>query len=173
MGRQSKLTSDLQDVIVKYVKEGNYDMVAAQAAGITRATFYRWIREGKKKQEGIYYDFYRAIEQAKSLGEASLLQTIKLASRRAWTAAAWILERSRPERYSLYRAKQKALDTYKTEILAMLKDGDITQEDVIETVGEELAYELFDRAGIAVARPGKTEEESSVERTGETAEVPE
>ncbi|MHA2264310.1 MAG: helix-turn-helix domain-containing protein [Candidatus Thorarchaeota archaeon] len=170
---RSKLTPELQAKVVEYIQEGNYDKVAAQAVGITRATFYRWIRLGRKEQSGPHYEFYLAVEKAKALGEVALLQTIKRASARTWQAAAWILERSRPERYSLYRAKQKALDSYKTDILDMLKKGDITTEDVIETMGEELAYELFDEAGISVARPGETEEESSVQEQRETAEVPE
>ena len=173
MGPKSKISPELIALIVEHLKEGNYDVVAAQAAGITRQTFYRWIRQGKEEKEGIFFDFYQAVEEAKAAGETELLHTIRKASGRSWTAAAWILERSRPQRWSLHKAKENAAAYWKKEILQLLKDGDVTQQDVIETVGEELAYELFNEAGISVAGPGKAAQESGSERSREPAEVPE
>lgn len=172
MGRKSKLTPELVEIIVKLLKDGNYDIVSAQAVGITRATFYRWIRRGKEEKEGEYFEFYRAIEQAKATGETELLKIIRNASARAWQAAAWILERSRPERYSLRKGRENAVEFWKKEILGLVKSGDVTFDDVVETVGEELAYELFDEAGIPVTRGDKVEADSSREGTRAHAEVP-
>ena len=173
MGQKSKITPELIELIVEHLKEGNYDMVAAQAAGITRQTFYRWIREGKKNKEGIYFDFYLAVEKAKAEGETELLHTIRKASSRSWTAAAWILERSRPQRWSLHKAKETAAKHWESEIRGLLKDGTMSQEDVIEVLGEDLAHELFEQAGIPITGRGKAKAESGSERTTEPAEVPE
>lgn len=172
MGK-AKITPALIELICGHLKEGNYDMVAAQAAGITRQTFYNWVRKGKAEREGIYFDFYIEVEKAKAEGEVELITTIRKASRRSWTAAAWILERSRPERWALHKAKDNAVEFWKKELLDLLKAGDISQDDIIETVGEDLAHELFERAGIAIVSGGKAEEESAPERSEQPTEVPE
>ena len=172
MGAKSKISQERIDVMVAHIQEGNYDSIAAGAAGITRQTFYRWIRKGKEDREGIYYDFYQAVEQAKAAGEVELLKTIKAASQRTWQAAAWMLERSRPDRWALQKSKQTAVQTWKKEMLEMLKSGDAVPEDVVEVLGEELAYELFDEAGIVLSGDRKTEAESGTERSKQTVQVP-
>ena len=172
MGPKSKITPELVELIIEHLKEGNYDVVAAQAAGITRQTFYRWIRKGKTEKEGIFFDFYQAVEEAKAAGETELLHTIRKASTRSWTAAAWILERSRPQRWSLHKAKEKAAKAWEKEILSLLKDGDITQDDIIETLGVDLANELFESAGIPVTGTTEVAQDSSAKRSGKPAKVP-
>ena len=173
MGAKPKLNEEKIKIMVDFIKEGNYDSVAANAAGISRQTFYRYIRKGKEDREGIYYDFYQAVEQAKAEGEVALLKTVKAASQRTWQAAAWMLERSRPDRWALQKSKQSVAGLWKKEILEMLKSGDATPEDVVEVLGEELAYELFDQAGITLSGRGKTEKESVGQRSEQTVQVPE
>lgn len=51
-GRSTKLTPELQSEICKLIAAGNYPEVAAEANGIDRATFYRWMAKGKKKMQG-------------------------------------------------------------------------------------------------------------------------
>lgn len=164
MGK-GKINEEKTTLMVKYIEEGNYDMVAAQAAGITRQTFYSWIRRGKAEREGIYYDFAQAVEGAKARGEVALLSTVKAASTRTWQAAAWMLERSRPDRWALRKSKESAIQHWQKEIVQLLKDGDTTTDEVIDAVGEELAHELFEQAGIVVARAGEVEKEGSVKRS--------
>jgi predicted site-specific integrase-resolvase len=159
---RTKLNQEKTDLMVSFIEEGNYDMVAAQAAGITRQTFYRWIRRGKDEHEGIYYDFAQAVESAKARGEVNLLKTVKAASTRSWQAAAWMLERSRPARWSLRKPKENAIQHWQNEISQMIKDKEITHEEVVKELGEELAHELFEQAGVTVASIGKTQKESSV-----------
>ena len=173
MGVKGKVSPERMNLIIEYLEEGNYDVVAAQAAGITRQTFYKWIRRGKEEKEGIYFDFYQRVEKAKAAGETELIHTIRQASKRTWTAAAWILERSRPQRWALHKAKENAAEYWKKEILQLLKDGDVSQEDVIETVGEELAHELFEQAGISIAGGREIKADSSPERSKQPAEISE
>ena len=173
MGGKSKISQERIDVMLAHIREGNYDSVASSAAGITRQTFYRWIRKGKEDREGIYYDFYQAVEVAKAEGEVTLLKTVKAAAQRTWQAAAWMLERSRPDRWALQKSKQTAVKTWKKEMLEMLKSGDAVPEDVVEVLGEELAYELFDEAGIVLSGDRKTKTESGAERPKQAAQVSE
>lgn len=46
-GRRTKLTPETSKLIVSAIRAGAFDWVAAEASGIDRATFYRWIRHGE------------------------------------------------------------------------------------------------------------------------------
>lgn len=46
-GRRTKLTAERTERIVKYVRAGAFPWVAAQAVGVGRTTFYRWMQEGE------------------------------------------------------------------------------------------------------------------------------
>jgi transposase len=48
--RQSKLTPQLIDQLVAIVEKGNYNEVAAQAVGISKATLYRWLQDADAAQ---------------------------------------------------------------------------------------------------------------------------
>jgi len=155
-----KLTEELIDRITEILEEGNYDKVAAQAVGISTGSFYRWMREGKKlppESDSLYRKFYDAIERAKAKGEVRLLRVIKTASSRSWQAAAWILERSRPQRWALRKSSEDPVSYWKKEILHMLKEGVATPQYVENAIGPELARELFEQAGIAISGIGEAE----------------
>jgi hypothetical protein len=66
---------------------------AAYGAGISPATLYVWMQE--------YPDFLEAIKKADAALEEKLIGNIVMASLdpKTWTAAAWILERKKPERW--------------------------------------------------------------------------
>ena len=98
----SKLSPEVQEQIVRLIKVGNTNEVAADAAGISRATFFSWMDRGKKvgKTNKPYRDFREAVEQARAEAEATLVARIaKAAQNGSWSAAAWLLERRAPERW--------------------------------------------------------------------------
>lgn len=65
-GRHTKLTQEVQETICVYIRSGAYDWVAAEAAGISSSTFYRWMQEGERRSSGKYRDFYEAVRQARA-----------------------------------------------------------------------------------------------------------
>lgn len=65
VGRKTKLTPQLQEEIVAYIASGSYDYVAAQAAGISRSTYYRWYESGSRPGSR-YGTFRRAVEEARA-----------------------------------------------------------------------------------------------------------
>jgi hypothetical protein len=79
---------------------GNDNAVAAEAAGITRMTFHRWIERGKAAEPGdeAFVAFLENVEEARAIAEAARVEAI--ASSKSWQAHAWILERQYPERWS-------------------------------------------------------------------------
>ena len=100
MGRPTKLTPEVQDKIVNALRGGNYQETAAQFAGIDEATFYRWMERGASEDEGIYCEFRKAVERAKSQAEVRDLALIdKAAQNGSWQAAAWKLERKFPQKW--------------------------------------------------------------------------
>ncbi len=96
--------------IAEFVAVGCPVDAAAAVCGIGRATVFAWIAVGEEWQDveleevpidrRPFRDFSDAIKNAKLAAEPRHLRTIERASATDWKAAAWILERTRPERYS-------------------------------------------------------------------------
>ena len=98
-GRMSKLTPEVQARIVQFVEAGNYKRIAAQACGIDQATFCNWMKWGEQQQRGRYFDFFKAVKEAEGRAEANCVAHVALATMNDWRAAAWMLERSRRDRW--------------------------------------------------------------------------
>lgn len=66
-GRPCLLTPDLQTTIVSYIKAGMTPVIAAQAARVSRSTFYAWMKLGRSETpDPLYAGFVEAIEQAEA-----------------------------------------------------------------------------------------------------------
>lgn len=101
-GRPSKFTPTIKAAIIASLEQGNYQEVAAAQAGVSRTTLGKWLTRGRAEGEGEYYDFLQAVEQAKAKAEGDALNIIRNAALNGtWQAAAWFLERSKPERWRL------------------------------------------------------------------------
>lgn len=59
MGRKTKLTPEVEKIIVDYISRGAYAWVAAEAAGIDRWTFWHWMKLGEKSHEGDRFAAHR------------------------------------------------------------------------------------------------------------------
>lgn len=101
MGRHTKLTPEMQDRIVQAIQAGNYIEVAAQYAGISKGTLYRWLQNAEDPSaDDIYRDFRDAVESARSAAEVRNVALIqKAANDGTWQAAAWYLERTSWQRW--------------------------------------------------------------------------
>lgn len=109
IGRPSRFTQELQDKIVAGVRMGLTKCVASELAGVPVGTFKDWMAWGLDGREP-YAAFSAAIQKAVAESEAMLLSTIKDASKKEWTAAAWIMERRFPERWARREALKIGLD---------------------------------------------------------------
>ena len=99
-GRPEKIDADIQAKICRTIRSGAYIETAAAYAGITKETFYKWLKRGKKDSSGPYREFSDAV--GKALAEAELRDILRIdkAAESQWTAAAWRLERRFPERWA-------------------------------------------------------------------------
>jgi len=109
IGRPPKLTNEMIEKIADLVAAGKPITLAANLAGISESTIYRWLALGKKKgSEKIYKDLVERVSEACEFSEIEAQQVLRQASMKEsnWRAAAWILERRHPEKYG----KRVALD---------------------------------------------------------------
>jgi len=73
-GTHTKLTPKLQKRIADLVRAGNYQITACRVCGISEATFCNWKAWGREQQSGIYFEFFKALQQADSDCEAELVK---------------------------------------------------------------------------------------------------
>lgn len=90
---KSKLTPELLQQLVECIEAGLYYDIACDAVGITKTTFWRWMREGKANENDEKRHFYYCIKEAKAKCAKNALDCINAHRLKEWTAAAWLLER--------------------------------------------------------------------------------
>ncbi len=95
MGRQTKLTPEVQERIVRAIRSGNYAQVAAAGAGIDKSTYWRWMAD----ERPLYRAFRDAVEKADADAEARNIALVQQAAPKNWQAAAWYLERKHFDRW--------------------------------------------------------------------------
>ncbi|MGE3449086.1 MAG: transposase [Microbacteriaceae bacterium] len=83
MGRRSKYSLDVQEVIVCAVEDGATDEQACEAAGISKPTLYTWILKGEDGRAP-YRDFLDALTRARSRRPRAIMRT--LADESDWRA---------------------------------------------------------------------------------------
>ena len=100
-GRPTKLTPEALERVEQLVRAGTTIDVAAAAAGVNRATIYRWLAAGEKARKGTHTRELRdRVERARAESESVLVARIGAAAAKgSWQAAAWLLERRWPERW--------------------------------------------------------------------------
>lgn len=103
-GRPTKLTPLLADQIVSDLETGAYVETAAEAAGINRQTLYNWLDAGVRGEEP-YASFLDSVMRARAKAELDLLRTVLAGDSEGKgfgpaKAAAFVLERTRPNRYA-------------------------------------------------------------------------
>jgi hypothetical protein len=163
-GSKPELTRRLHDFIIEQIKAGSYRNRAASAAGIAVSTFYRWLTKGRdelarmRSARGLairvqpelkrFADFYLDVERAEADAELDCVTIIRNAAVSNWSAAAWLLERKFPERYTTGRVLKIQIETEQEEFLAKLE--------------KRLPQEVFDAVLLAATEP-------ELEEVGEVA----
>jgi hypothetical protein len=111
-GREATLDEQTIANIAKLVSAGTFMNVALAAAGVPRRTFYEWWRRGGSDAlaDAPFRAMRARIEQARAEGEARNVAQIARAAAEDWRAAAWLLERSAPERWGRPEARRREPD---------------------------------------------------------------
>ena len=99
MGRPCKLTPEVHQRIVQFLRHGNSQKAAAEAAGIHEATLQRWLAEGEASAQSCFREFCEDCKKAQAEWQASMVRVVERHAVGAdglmptWQAAAWLLER--------------------------------------------------------------------------------
>ena len=142
VGRPSKLTDELQDEIVSYLKTGNYVETVCALVGISKSTFYSWLNKGKNSTRSNEYSrFADAVEHAQAWAEARLVALISKQAEKAWQAAAWLLERQHPSKWSRNRKEERETE----EICDDISHIDPADRKIVKKVLDEMAKRKVDK----------------------------
>jgi hypothetical protein len=96
----TRLTPELHAVIVDHIEKGGRRGVAARKAGISLATFKRWMMWGKASPKSKYGKLRKACEKAAASVEHRMIMMILRASPKDWKAAQAYLRMVKPGDYS-------------------------------------------------------------------------
>ncbi len=122
-----KKSAQLLDEILRTIREGQPITRAARLCGVNPDSVHRWRQEDP--------DFNEAVEEALEFQIAVLTRKVDQASDTDWKAAAWRLERLRPDEFG---AKREVSVTTQSngiaEVMAMIEQ---TNDSVKPTEGGE------------------------------------
>jgi hypothetical protein len=103
-GRRAGITSEKTKALVDAIKGGAFIETAVVIAGVPRASFYRWLKQGSEDEQAgrrrsPYIGFASEIRKALAIAELDLVRRVQ-SSGMHWQRYAWMLERRFPDRWS-------------------------------------------------------------------------
>lgn len=98
-GRPTDCTPEVVRRICEALRMGCTRDAAAAAGLISRQTLANWLNRGADGVEP-YLGFVEQVQRAEDEAEQILLATIQAQAPQDWKAAAWILERRRPQQWA-------------------------------------------------------------------------
>ena len=103
-GPLTKLTATTRRAVVKAISDGLPRKFAAEVAGVSERCLYKWLAAGRKGESPEAVQLVQDLKKARAKGVAARLARItKAASKGAWQADAWVLERTHPEHFASER----------------------------------------------------------------------
>lgn len=110
--RPDTITEAVTKNLETLLSAGNYIVVACQVCAVPRSTFNDWMVRGSRDGDEFehYRQFRTRMERAMAAGEATRVRQIAAAGKDDWRAAAWMLERSAPERWAKPSQRAHAAD---------------------------------------------------------------
>lgn len=106
---QHDLTTAAHATVVAALRQGRPLVDAAALAGLERRDVREWVRRGTDPRDERFHVYRKfATDVGKAIAEyrGDLLDTIRAASEKNWTAAAWLLERGSPHLFALGNGRE-------------------------------------------------------------------
>jgi hypothetical protein len=137
-----KMTIETRNTILLSIRAGAPIEAALSFAGVSRSTFYQWLRNGAKdraenRNTTRYAVFHRDYEEALGACEVRLSKIVSEAAKDDWKAAMTMLERKWPERWARRSVVQvKGSDSELIEAQEM--DLDNLSDEELDQLGKLL-----------------------------------
>ncbi len=121
------LTPERSEYICEAIRTGAPLLASLEAAGISTATYYRWLDNGEKEGPEYvdYQQFREDVKKAKGRFVVEAVKGLQAAGSdpKYWTALAWLLERRCPEEFGkketeILAQQQRQIDEIKAKIAA-------------------------------------------------------
>lgn len=109
IGRPTLWKPEVRAKIIASIAEGNYNYVAAQAAGVSRSLLKQWMAKGRKEKAGEFKDFLAALKAAEGMAEKKAVAAIQKAGKKDPRWLCWFLERKYPQRWGRHTYQLKQL----------------------------------------------------------------
>jgi transposase len=142
VGRREKLSEELQKKICDAVAAGNRLAAAAEFAGVSRASAYRWRKLGEERADARYVAFAEAVRQAEARGEVHAVGIVRRELPNDVRAAQWLLER----RYGWRRPSPEREPAQPAQARPPDDDPDTTDDETRTLLSALLAKRPADRA---------------------------
>lgn len=104
MGRPSKLTPAVAEMLQALLRIGQFREVACRYAGIDPSTFYRWVTDPRPR----YVAFREAVEHAEAIAAVQIVANVVKLSRTNARAGIWWLERRYPAEWGPHARREGA-----------------------------------------------------------------
>jgi hypothetical protein len=121
---------------------GGYRTEAALAAGVPYSVFKEWLTRAREGEEA-YVTFAASVQKGEASAAPALLAIIRKASRKQWTAAAWILERRWPQRWGRIERQQREMTV--RERVSLELPPSMSPEEAREVLEVLLRHETDER----------------------------
>jgi hypothetical protein len=131
-GQPTKLTPELIERVAQLLPTLQYLESVGDVLGVSRLTWRGWVKRGAKEsarlsqpgarprsRESIYLQFFNTYKKALAQAEADSLERVRQAGMTQWQAAAWLLERRHPQRWSANRRELVRLSAQVAELMRL------------------------------------------------------
>jgi hypothetical protein len=134
----TKLTSELQEKFLKLLELGVPIKYACESLSIDESTYFVWMKLGKKKTEGKYFEFFKSVETIPGKAMACKLAHLeKAAEKGSVSACIWFLEHKYPEIFKQATDLNLNVKPDVTQFIAFLemrdKEKEKKKEDILES----------------------------------------
>ena len=125
-GKNVKISKEIIDKVCQEISRGVPITYACMIGGISKESYYRWIRTGKKEDddsESLHKYAEKKHNEAKALAVASRIEKIRIDP--SWQSDAWWLERMAHEHFGRRQTIDANVDAkVKSEDISKLFDND-------------------------------------------------
>jgi hypothetical protein len=131
-GQPTKLTPELIERVAQLLPQTLYLETVGDALGVSRYTWRGWLKRGAKEaarlskpgarpraREALYLQFFAAYKKGLAEAEADSVERIRQSGATQWQAAAWLLERRYPQRWSANRRELQRLAAQVGELMRL------------------------------------------------------